>query len=138
MHTILMHATHTDTGWCCWCDLLPGWTTSHGHDFSKFERFVYESVDFYVECARNDDEEYPAILNEDYRVVYDFDICGLLNYYKGILSLSGLQIITGVNQKQLAHYAAGRSKPRKQMADRIATSLRAFGEKLQGTALRLE
>lgn len=135
MHTILMHATHTDTGWCCWCELLPGWTTSHGHDFSKFERFVYESVNFYVECAQKDNEEYPSVLDGEYRVVYDFDVCGLLNYYKGILPLSGLQIITGVNQKQLAHYAAGRSKPRKQIADRIASSLRTFGEKLQNTTL---
>ena len=55
----------------------------------------------------------------------------LLNYYQGILPFSGLQIITGVNQKQLAHYAAGRSKPRLQQVKKIEEGLHAFASELQ-------
>ena len=138
MENLLMHVTHTDTGFACWCDLLPGWTTSHGHDFAKFERYVYESVDFYVQCAREDGEEYHSLLDGEYRLVYDFDVCGLLNYYQGVLTFAGLQKITGVNQKQLAHYAAGRSKPRKQIAERIEASLKTFGRNLQNISLWTE
>lgn len=135
MEKLLMHVTHTNTGYACWCDLLPGWTTSHGNDFSKFERYVYESLNFYVKCAREDGEEYPPILDGEYRLVYDFDICGLLNYYQGVLTFAGLQKITGINQKQLAHYAAGRSKPRKQIAETIVSSLINFGNNLQNISL---
>jgi len=31
----------------------------------------------------------------------------VLNYYKGIFTLSALERLTGINQKQLQHYASG-------------------------------
>ena len=41
-----------------------------------------------------------------------------------------LQHITGVNQRQLWHYAAGRSKPRRNQAEKIITSLNKLGKEL--------
>lgn len=135
MPTLVMHTTHTATGFACCCDLLPGWTTSHGHNFEKFDKYVRESVEFYVKCAREDGDEYPEFLDDEYEIIYDFDVCGLLNYYQGILSFAGLQKITGVNQKQLAHYAAGRSKPRRHIAQQIMASIQSFGTELQKVSL---
>ena len=97
MSTLVMHTTHTATGFACCCDLLPGWTTSHGHNFDKFDRYVRESVDFYVKCAREDGDEYPGFLDAEYEIIYDFDVCGLLNYYQGILSFAGLQLVSQNN-----------------------------------------
>ena len=113
------------------CDLLPGWTVSGSKDFKKFKAYVQESIDFYLDCARKDGDEYPAVFDGEYEVVYLFDTCGLLNYYQGILSFSGLQAITGINQKQLAHYAAGRSKPRPQQVKKIEEGIHAFANELR-------
>lgn len=126
-----MKTSHTDSGFCCSCDLLPGWTVSGSKDFKKFKAYVQESIDFYLDCARKDGDEYPNVFDGEYEVVYQFDTCGLLNYYQGILSFSGLQEITGINQKQLAHYAAGRSKPRPQQVKKIEEGIHAFANELR-------
>ena len=113
------------------CDLLPGWTVSGSKDFGRFKAYVQESIDFYLDCARKDGDSYPPVFDDPYEVVYQFDTCALLNYYQGILTFSGLQAITGINQKQLAHYAAGRSRPRPQQVKKIEDGLHAFAKELQ-------
>jgi hypothetical protein len=54
----------------------------------------------------------------------------LLCFYQNIFSFSALQYITGINQKQLGHYAAGRSKPRKKQAEKIVNGLHKLGKEL--------
>ena len=131
MEQVVMKTSHTESGYCCSCDLLPGWTVSGSKDFKKFKAYVQESIDFYLECAKKDGDEYPAVFDVVYEVSYHFDACALLNYYQGILSFSGLQAITGINQKQLAHYAAGRSKPRPQQVKKIEDGLHALANELR-------
>jgi len=40
------------------------------------------------------------------------DVTSFLDYYSGILSKSGFEKITGINQKQLQYYSSGHRKPR--------------------------
>ena len=137
MEKVIMKTTHTATGYCCMCDLLPGWTTSHGHDFRKFDKYVRESIDFYVDCAKKNGDEYPEVLDGEYEIEYQFDVPALLHYYQGTLSFSGLQRITGVNQKQLAHYASGRSRPMKRQAMKIVEGIHAFANELNGLSINV-
>lgn len=123
MERVVMTVARTDTGYCCNCDLLPGWIVAGSDDFGEFRKEVQESVDFYVDCARQDGEKYPAVFDGDYEIVYKFDVASLLDYYRGIFSFSALQTITGINQKQLCHYASGVSKPRPKQAAKIADGL---------------
>lgn len=60
-----------------------------------------------------------------------YDVTSFLNYYSGILSKSGLEKITGINQKQLWHYASGKRKPTRQTALRIQNNLHCFAENLR-------
>ncbi len=126
-----MKTTHTATGYGCCCDLLPGWTASSGHDFKKFHAYVLESIRFYVDCAREDGEEYPALFDGEFEVVYSMDACALLAYYQGVITFSGLEKFTGINQRQLAHYAAGRSTPRPKQEQRILAGLQTLGNQLK-------
>jgi len=52
-------------------------------------------------------------------IVYKFDTESLLEYYSGILSLSGLEKITGIHQKQLWNYLHRKSKPRRAQVEKI-------------------
>ena len=70
-----------------------------------------------------------------YEIIYKFDVQSLLLYYQGIFSFSALQTITGINQKQLAHYAAGRSKPRQQQAKKIANGLHNLAKDLMSVTV---
>ncbi len=73
MERIVMNTGVTETGYCCSCDLLPGWVVSGTDNFEDFKKMVKESIDFYVERAKADGEDYPSVLDSDYEIVYQFD-----------------------------------------------------------------
>lgn len=130
MEKVVMNAAYTAKGYSCNCDLLPGWVVAFSGDFEGFRQYVQESIDFYVDGARQDGTAYPQVFDGEYEVVFKFDIVSLLAHYKGILSFSALQKITGINQKQLNHYAAGISKPRPQQEEKIRNGLHSLAMNL--------
>ena len=86
---------------------------------------------FYKETAIKEGFKYPSFLDGDYEINYTIDSSSLLKYYvgAGILSLAGIEKISGINQKQLWSYMHGR-KPRKAQAERIAAGFRSLREDL--------
>ena len=83
----------------------------------------------------NTDENIPDILKGEYELVFRFDTVSLLNYYKGIFTNSALERITGINQKQLQHYASGLKKPRKPQTQKIENALHNLGKELLAVEL---
>lgn len=79
----------------------------------------------------NTDDNIPDILKGDYEVVYRFDVESLLNYYKGVFNNSALEKLTGINQKQLHHYASGLKKPREAQRRKIADGLHRLADELK-------
>jgi hypothetical protein len=59
-----------------------------------------------------------------------YDVCSFLDYYAGILSKSGLEKITGINQKQLWHYSSGNRVPKPETTKKIQERLHHFGNDL--------
>ena len=60
-----------------------------------------------------------------------YDVCSFLDYYSGILSKSGLEKVTGINQKQLWHYSSGNRHPKPNTAKKIQESLHRFADDLR-------
>ena len=56
----------------------------------------------------------------------------LMRYYveAGIFSLAGIEKITGINQKQLWHYANGKVTPRRAQVRKIEDALHQLGNEL--------
>lgn len=67
---------------------------------------------------------------EDLEFVFKYDTASFLSYYSKILSLAGLQRITGINQGQLSHYVTGRRKPSPKTIEKIEKSLHQFGNEI--------
>jgi hypothetical protein len=61
---------------------------------------------------------------------YVYDVASFLAYYGNILSLAGMERLTGVNQGQLSHYVTGRRKPSKTTIAKIEKKLHEFGNEL--------
>lgn len=78
----------------------------------------------------NTKEKIPRALREEYELVWQFDTVSLLSYYRGIFSNSALEKLTGINQKQMQHYASGLKKPRPQQAKKIEAALHKLGNEL--------
>lgn len=130
MEKINFFVDKTENGYCAGSDLLPGFGVTVSGDFQELEKEIREGISFYIECAEADNEFFPLFLKEDYLIEYTFNIESLLCYYNKIFTKSALEHITGINQRQLSHYACGRSKPRKEQADKIINALHALGKEL--------
>lgn len=131
MEKVIIKAARTDNGYCCSCDIIPGWVVAYTGDIDGFKDYVQESVDFWLEGRKEKGEYYPKVFDGDYELVYDFDIATLLDYYRGVFSFSALQTITGINQKQLAHYASGVSTPRPKQIEKIKVGLRKLAKDIE-------
>jgi hypothetical protein len=60
-----------------------------------------------------------------------YDVSSFLDYFSEMLSKSGLEKITGINQKQLWHYSSGMRRPRPQTVKHIEQKLHIFADALK-------
>lgn len=72
----------------------------------------------------------PEELQGEYQIVFRMDIKSFLQMYCKIFTKSALERLTGINQKQLWHYANGLSKPRPAQVKKIERALHQLGEEL--------
>lgn len=82
-----------------------------------------------------DDNEIPDILKGNYSITYRFDTVSLLTYYKGIFTNAALERMTGINRKQIQHYASGLRNPRPETRRKLEVSLHKLGEELLSVEL---
>lgn len=67
---------------------------------------------------------------DDYQLLFKMDVKSVLDFYAGIFTKAGLEKITGINQKQLWHYASGDRKPRPEQALKLERALHKLGQEL--------
>jgi predicted RNase H-like HicB family nuclease len=70
------------------------------------------------------------IKNKSYKIVYKFDAESILNYYRGIFTNAALERITGINQRQIQHYASGVKRPRPTQLKKIESAFHQLGQEL--------
>ncbi|WP_235899281.1 hypothetical protein [Hallella mizrahii] len=80
----------------------------------------------------NDGDEVPAWLREgDYEFVYHpVSTAALLRCSEDYTTMAAISRASGVNQRQLSHYANGLKKPRAQQRKRIVAGLHKIGQQL--------
>lgn len=81
------------------------------------------------------EERIPDILKGDFEIEWHYDVKSWLNHFGRLLSLSGLERITGVHQKQLSAYMHGRSVPRSSQKMKIERAMHSFGAELSSAFL---
>ena len=73
---------------------------------------------------------WPEILRGDFDVEYRYDVQSILSYYASVFTKPALERLTGINQKQLHHYATGLKKPREPQRKKIELTLHRLGSEL--------
>ena len=91
-----------------------------GKTIDEAKQKMQEQMVFYRETAIREGFKYPEFLDHPYEIQYSVDSLSLMKYYvlSGIFTLSGMEKVTGINQKQLWAYMKG-TKPRKKQLNRI-------------------
>ncbi len=102
-----------------------------GNNIQEVERNMREAIELYL-----DDNDNPCeLLAEEFELKFRVDIATFINYYSGIFTKAALSRITGINERQLWHYAAGVHKPRHKQAEKIQRGIQSLTRELESISL---
>jgi len=96
----------------------------------EVNQHIKEAIELHVKSSMKDGDEIPEIFQGPYELDSHFDTEGLLNYYKGIFTKTALHRLTGINSKQLHHYASGAKRPRKAQIEKLENAFHELGREL--------
>jgi predicted RNase H-like HicB family nuclease len=130
---VIVRIGKTENNFAACVEGLDGFVCTAG-TFSELKKEIAEGIEFHLEGLKDDGDPIPEVFNGHYTLVYKWDVESLLEYYKGIFTRAALERITGINQTQLGHYAAGRSKPRLNQVKKIEKALHDLGEELSSVS----
>ena len=107
-----------------------GGVVATGSTISEIKRRLAEGIEVMIETCKEMGYEIPDEVKDGYTIEFKMDVKSLLSVYYGIFTKSGLERLTGINQKQLWHYANGMTKPRKKQKEKIESALHRLGNEL--------
>lgn len=81
------------------------------------------------------EDQWPEAIKGEYEIEWRYDTESFMYYYGSLMSLSGMERITGINQKQLWAYMHGRRKPRQAQRERIIKAMHDFAKELSAATL---
>jgi hypothetical protein len=102
-----------------------------GDTVKEIEKRMKEAIAFYLE----DNPAPVELLTGEFEIRYNIEASVFINYYSNVFSKSALSRITGVNERQLWHYAAGVHKPRRNQLKKIEKGIRSLAEELKDIVL---
>ena len=124
----------TENNYSAYLEGLDG-IVSIGDSIDEIKRNLCEALDYYLEDFVGHEADIPQVLKGGYQLEFKMDVKSFLNVYCGIFTKSALERLTGIHQKQLWHYAKGKSVPRQTQVTKIETALHNLGKEL--LAIRL-
>jgi predicted RNase H-like HicB family nuclease len=90
-----------------------------------------ESFEFHVEgLLREGDPVSDYLKTGDYTFNFIVDTSALLHSLDSILTRSALSRVTGINERQLGHYASGYRKPRPEQREKILKGIHTISIEL--------
>lgn len=106
-----------------------------GKTVDEIKKNMITAIDAFIEECSELGCEIPEELQGDFELTFKMDVQSLLDFYSNIFTKAGLERITGINQKQLWHYASGNRHPRPEQALKLETALHKLGEELLSISL---
>ncbi|MBO6118556.1 MAG: type II toxin-antitoxin system HicB family antitoxin [Bacteroidales bacterium] len=117
MNTINVIVEYANNNFSAYIENLPIMTV--GNNLKEIEKNISEAIELYIDSCREMNITVNPVLANEYKLNFKLDAATFINYYSGIFTKSALSRITGINERQLWHYAAGVHKPRKQQLEKI-------------------
>ena len=106
-------------------------------DTNPIGESVKEAMEDFNECYEEmrelwaqDGKEVPEL-----EFTFRYDTVSFLQYYNKIISLAGLQRLTGIDRHQLSHYVTGQSRPSAKTVARIQEGITSLGRELSSVCL---
>ncbi|MFA6402318.1 MAG: type II toxin-antitoxin system HicB family antitoxin [Salinivirgaceae bacterium] len=134
MEKIIVEVYYSGNNYSAYIPLLPGCITV-GDTIEEIEKNMKVAVPFHLEGQSESGGMIPEVFKDEYELVFKLSAEALLNAYSNIFTKAALSRITGINERQLWHYAAGVSKPRPAQLKRIEDGIHKIGRQLIAVSL---
>ena len=127
-----------DVSWCnknfgaSLSENVPGAVVLTAKTFEEMQQEVQETLRFHLDGMVKDGDEVPQwLVDGDYEFEYHYhDIAALLQAYGSDLTLSAISRASGINQRQLSHYANGIKRPSAKQRQKIVDGIHHIGKSL--------
>jgi predicted RNase H-like HicB family nuclease len=101
-----------------------------GKSLVELKQQCKESIDFHLEGLKADGDEIPVALQGEYTLDFELTTQALLRALEGKTTLTAIHRVTGINLKQLSHYAVGEKKPRPAQRAKIVNGIHRIARDL--------
>ena len=128
MKTVEVFVEHAGNNLSAYIDGAP--VIVVGNDVKEIEKNMKEAVELYLDSCKEMNIAPVEVLQGEFTLKFKIDAATFINYYSSIFTKAALSRITGINERQLWHYAAGVHKPRKQQLEKIQKGINALTEEL--------
>ena len=133
MKTVEVIVEHAENNLSAYIEGVPVITT--GNDVKEIEKNMQEAVELYLESCQEMNIAPAEVLQGEFTLKFKVDASTFINYYSSIFTKAALSRITGINERQLWHYAAGVHKPRKHQLEKIQQGINALTRELSAINL---
>lgn len=134
MEKVIVEIVYSGNNFGAHVPILPGCVAT-GSTLGEVKKNIKDAIEFHVEGSLEDNDPIPAVFNGEYTLAYKLSTEALLNAYSNIFTKAALSRITGINERQLWHYAAGVRKPRITQIKKIEAGIRALTQELSSISL---
>ncbi|MBO7428736.1 MAG: antitoxin HicB [Paludibacteraceae bacterium] len=124
MNTVEVIVEHAGKNLSAYIKDAPVFTV--GNNLKEIEANIREAIDLYLEGNPNPCQTLSGELDLRFKI----DAATFINCYSGIFTKAALSRITGINERQLWHYAAGVHKPRKKQLEKIQRGILSIADEL--------
>ena len=133
MQKVTVDINYTGNNFCAYAPILPG-CVSTGASLTEMKKNIQDAIEAHIQISLEYNDPIPEIFKGEYELEFRLTTEALLIAYSDIFTKAALSRITGINQRQLWHYASGMRKPRPAQRKRIEEGLHKLGAEL----LRIE
>jgi len=129
MEKVLVEIEFTGNNYCAHAPILQG-CVSTGGTLDEMKKNIKEAIESHVEVSLEHGDPIPDVFKGKYELVFKLSTEAMLNAYSNVFTKTALSRITGINERQLWHYAAGVRHPHKTQSQRIMQGLHSLGREL--------
>lgn len=126
----MVHVGWTDHNYCCGYSGadINGVVVQTAKTLEDLKKGFEEGLKFHIEsCLEDGDNLADYIVKGDYELEYYLELPALLRDAERFTTLSALSHVSGINKKQLSHYANGEKKARPDKREKIIAGLHEIG-----------
>lgn len=114
---------------CAWSEPSFGAVIATNKTIAGLKKEFEQSLKEQIESIIADGDELPEWLAKgDYEIEYELEISAILRNAEQFTTMSAISKASGINQRQLTHYALSLKRPRPEQREKIIAGLHHIGE----------